>query len=77
MSSQSQVVPLPPELDYRAWNRDEYAVARLCGVSVQGVRRWRAAGRGPKYLKLGALCRYSLASVFEWLDAQPGGGGAA
>lgn len=67
---------LPYDLDFLAWNRDEYDVAKLCGCSVQGVRRLRAAGRGPRFKKIGALVRYSLAATFEWLDGQPGGGGA-
>jgi predicted DNA-binding transcriptional regulator AlpA len=71
------VPALPPEIEYRAWNKDEHVVARVCGVSVQTVRRWRAAGDGPAWKKLGALVRYSLAGVFEWLESQPGGGGGA
>jgi predicted DNA-binding transcriptional regulator AlpA len=71
------VPALPPEIEYRAWNKDEHVVARACGVSVQTVRRWRAAGDGPAWKKLGALVRYSLAGVFEWLESQPGGGGGA
>lgn len=65
---------LPPEIEYRAWNKDEHVVARVCGVSVQTVRRWRAAGDGPQWKKIGACVRYSLAGVFTWLEAQPGGG---
>jgi len=66
--------PLPPEIDFRAWNKDEHVVARVCGISVQTVRRWRAANYGPRWKKLGAAVRYSLAGVFEWLESQPGGG---
>ncbi|MCL4852555.1 MAG: helix-turn-helix domain-containing protein [Bryobacteraceae bacterium] len=67
---------LPPEIEYRSPCHDEYAVARICGTSVQSVRRWRAAGTGPRFRKIGALVRYSLADIFAWVEAQPGGGGA-
>lgn len=69
------VPPLPPEVDYLAWNKDEHVIARVCGVSVQTVRRWRAAGEGPQWKKIGACVRYSLATTFEWLESLPGGGG--
>lgn len=68
---------LPPEIDYKAPNKDEHMVARICGTSVQSVRRWRAAGTGPRYRKIGALVRYSLEDVFGWLETQPAGGGRA
>jgi hypothetical protein len=69
------VPALPPEIEYRAWNKDEHVVARVCGVSVQTVRRWRAADDGPPWKKIGACVRYSLAGVFEWLENLPCGGG--
>lgn len=69
------VPALSPEIEYRAWNKDEYTAARVCGVSVQTVRRWRASGSGPQWKKIGACVRYSLAGVFDWLESQPGGGG--
>jgi predicted DNA-binding transcriptional regulator AlpA len=68
------VPAIPPEVDYRAWNKDERVIARVCGVSVQTVRRWRAAGEGPQWKKIGACVRYSLATTFEWLESLPGGG---
>ena len=69
------VPSLSPEVDFRAWNKDEHVIARVCGVSVQTVRRWRAAGEGPQWKKIGACVRYSLATTFEWLESLPGGGG--
>jgi predicted DNA-binding transcriptional regulator AlpA len=69
------VSALPPEIEYRAWNKTEHVVARVCGVSLQTVRRWRAAGDGPQWKKIGPLVRYSLAATFEWLETLPGGGG--
>jgi len=36
---------------------NEHDVARITGLSVASVRRWRLFRRGPKYLKLGAAVR--------------------
>ena len=33
-------------------------VARLCGVEVSTVRKWRLLGRGPRYRKVGRCVRY-------------------
>ncbi len=32
----------------------------MLGVSVATVRRWRSVKHGPRYLKLGALCKYKI-----------------
>jgi len=37
---------------------NEYDVARVTGLSVASVRRWRLLRQGPKYLKIGAAVRY-------------------
>jgi len=68
---------IDPDLDFIACNKDERVVAAVCGISVKGVRRLRGQGRGPRYRKVGALCRYSLADVFAWIDALPSGGESA
>lgn len=54
---------------------NEYDVARITGLSVASVRRWRLLRQGPKYLKLGAAVRYKPESVAEWLESRPCGGG--
>lgn len=56
---------------------DERAVARLTGMSVASVRRWRLLRRGPHYLKLGSAVRYRPADIRAWLERQPTGGGQA
>jgi predicted DNA-binding transcriptional regulator AlpA len=53
---------------------DEKNVARITGLSVASVRRWRLLRQGPKYLKIGAAVRYRPEDVAEWLDARPTGG---
>jgi hypothetical protein len=52
---------------------DEHAVARFYGVSVATVRRWCWLRTGPKFHKIGALCRYRMASRQQVGDpASPG-----
>jgi predicted DNA-binding transcriptional regulator AlpA len=54
---------------------NEYQVAEMLGVSVATVRRWRLLKLGPRYLKLGALCKYRIEDVSAWLESRPSGGG--
>ncbi len=66
------------------WNRPwqllrERQVAWILGCSAKALRRYRADGIGPKYLKLnGRSVRYRLGDLQDFLNLQPfGGGGAA
>lgn len=54
---------------------NEHDVARITGLSVASVRRWRLFRQGPKYLKIGSAVRYRLEDVRSWLDSRPEGGG--
>jgi predicted DNA-binding transcriptional regulator AlpA len=54
---------------------NEYDVARVTGLSVASVRRWRLFKLGPKYLKLGSAVRYRAEDVRAWLETRPTGGG--
>jgi predicted DNA-binding transcriptional regulator AlpA len=55
---------------------NEHDVARITGMSVASVRRWRlSSAGGPKYLKIGAAVRYKPEDVSEWLASRPTGGG--
>jgi predicted DNA-binding transcriptional regulator AlpA len=45
----------------------DHEVARLFDVSVAAVRRWRQAGHGPRFLKLGRCVRYRRRDVLEFL----------
>jgi predicted DNA-binding transcriptional regulator AlpA len=49
-------------------------VADFLGVSLATVRRWRLLGQGPRYLKLGASCKYKVSDVAAWLESRPSGG---
>jgi len=54
---------------------NEREVARITGLSVASVRRWRLLRQGPKYLKIGAAVRYRPEDVAAWLETCPTGGG--
>ena len=53
---------------------NEHDVARITGLSVASVRRWRLLRQGPKYLKLGSAVRYRRDDVLAWLESRPTGG---
>ncbi len=50
-------------------------VARVTGLSVASIRRWRLLRQGPRYLKIGAAVRYKPEDVSAWLESRPTGGG--
>ena len=54
---------------------NEHDVARITGLSVASVRRWRLLRQGPKYLKIGAAVRYRAGDISAWLESRPAGGG--
>lgn len=54
---------------------NEFDVARITGLSVASVRRWRLLRQGPKYLKIGAAVRYKPEDISAWLESRPSGGG--
>jgi predicted DNA-binding transcriptional regulator AlpA len=53
---------------------NEHDVARVTGLSVASVRRWRLLRQGPKYLKIGSAVRYRREDVLAWLESRPTGG---
>jgi predicted DNA-binding transcriptional regulator AlpA len=53
---------------------NEHEVARITGLSVASVRRWRLLQQGPKYIKIGSAVRYRAEDVRAWLDTRPVGG---
>jgi predicted DNA-binding transcriptional regulator AlpA len=53
---------------------NEHDVARITGLSVASVRRWRLLRLGPKYLKIGAAVRYRPEDIAAWLASRPTGG---
>ena len=53
---------------------NEHDVARITGMSVASVRRWRLLRQGPHYIKIGSAVRYRAHDVITWLDSRPTGG---
>lgn len=43
-------------------------VAVLLGVSTRTLERYRAAGEGPPYFKLGKFVRYDQTGVADWVS---------
>ena len=54
---------------------NEYDVARITGLSVASVRRWRLLKIGPRVRKIGAAVRYKQEDVKSWIDSRPTIGG--
>lgn len=54
---------------------NEHDVARITGLSVASVRRWRHLRQGPKYYKIGAAVRYKPEDIAAWIESCPHGGG--
>ena len=54
----------------------EREVARITGMSVATVRRWRLFRQGPTYIKIGAAVRYKPKDISAWLESRPSGGQA-
>ena len=47
------------------------AAAERLGLSVSTLAKWRVAGEGPKWIKLGnAKVAYDEADLIEWLDSR-------
>jgi hypothetical protein len=48
---------------------DETKAAQLLDLRVKTLRRWRWAGKGPRFIKLGSAVRYRLADLDEFIAA--------
>ncbi len=47
----------------------EHEAARVLGLSVKTLRRWRWAGKPPRFLKIGAAVRYDPAELAAFIEA--------
>jgi Helix-turn-helix domain len=47
----------------------ETEAARLLGLKVKTLRRWRWAGKGPGFIKLGSAVRYRPADLDGFITA--------
>ena len=48
---------------------NEAEAARMLGLSVKTLRRWRWAGRPPRFVKVGAAVRYDPADLEAFIEA--------
>jgi predicted DNA-binding transcriptional regulator AlpA len=62
---------IPNTLEELLTERD---VARITGLSVASIRRWRLLRQGPRFIKLGAAVRYKPEDLSAWLESRPTGG---
>lgn len=60
MSDKTDALVVSPLLDSRE-------VAAYLKVSESTLSRWRSAGTGPPFLRLGGIARYRLDAVNRWL----------
>ena len=49
---------------------NEVQVAEYLNVKVSTLQRWRWAGTGPTFIKVGACVRYDAEDLREYLDLQ-------
>jgi predicted DNA-binding transcriptional regulator AlpA len=54
---------------------NEHDVARITGLSIASVRRWRLLKQGPRYVKISSAVRYRVEDLKAWLESRPSGGG--
>lgn len=48
---------------------DEHEAARILRLSVKTLRRWRWAGRPPRFIKIGSAVRYDPADLQNLIEA--------
>ncbi len=48
---------------------NEKEVANTLNIKVATLRRWRWAGKGPRFLKIGAAVRYDRADLQGFIEA--------
>ena len=48
---------------------NETEAARILAMQVTTLRRWRWAGRGPRFIKVGAAVRYDPADLSAFIEA--------
>lgn len=60
MSDKTEALVVSPLLDSRE-------VAAYLKVSESTLSRWRSAGTGPPFLRLGGIARYRLDAMDRWL----------
>ncbi|WOF21951.1 helix-turn-helix domain-containing protein [Microbacterium betulae] len=60
MSDNAATIVVSPLMDSRE-------IAAYLKVSESTLSRWRSAGQGPPFLRLGGIARYRIEAVDAWL----------
>ncbi|UUE19401.1 helix-turn-helix transcriptional regulator [Microbacterium sp. J1-1] len=60
MNENSSTIVVSPLMDSRE-------IAAYLKVSESTLSRWRSAGQGPPFLRLGGIARYRIDAVDAWL----------
>ncbi len=48
---------------------NETEAARILNLKVTTLRRWRWAGRGPRFIKIGSAVRYDQGDLAAFIEA--------
>lgn len=48
--------------------------ARMCRISTRTLEKWRSEGKGPAFVKIGRMVKYSRSGIVLWLRSQETGG---
>ena len=46
----------------------ETEFSKKFGIPVKTIRCYRASGKGPAFIKLGARCRYREKDILDWIE---------
>jgi predicted site-specific integrase-resolvase len=61
-----------PKVSYLDRLLNEKEAAEILGISVKTARRWRWAGKGPIFRRIGACVRYHPADLEAFRGDDPG-----
>ena len=63
---------IPPKMSNHFLTERE--LSEFLNVHVGTIRRWRLAGKGPRFRKFGGAVRYGREDIEDWIRSCPAGG---
>ncbi len=57
------------QIEYQLSLLKESEAARILNVEIATLRRWRWAGKGPRFLKIGGAVRYDPADLETFIES--------
>jgi len=60
---------MPEQIQLQQPLLKEHEAAAFLAVEVATLRRWRWAGKGPSFLKIGGAVRYELTALEAFIEA--------